>query len=57
MTGAMGRLGALKRHREGVLFGPQSVLEGDFVGARLAHALLRGCRSGRALTVDPRSGS
>ena len=56
MTGAMGWLSALKRHRKGVLIGPQSILEGDFIGARLAHAHLRGRRSGRGLTVDPRSG-
>ncbi|MEU6227716.1 FtsK/SpoIIIE domain-containing protein [Streptomyces sp. NPDC047042] len=56
MTGAMGWLSALKRHRKGVLLGPQSILEGDFVGARLGHAHLRGRKPGRGLTVDPRSG-
>lgn len=57
MTGAMGWLSALKRHRKGVLLGPQSILEGDFVGARLAHAHLRGGRKpGRGLTVDQRTG-
>ncbi|MDX2822289.1 FtsK/SpoIIIE domain-containing protein [Streptomyces ipomoeae] len=56
MTGAMGWLGALKRHRKGVLLAPQSALEGDFIGTRLAHAHLRGRRLGRGLTVDPRSG-
>ncbi|MGW0706316.1 FtsK/SpoIIIE domain-containing protein [Streptomyces sp. NPDC002643] len=56
MTGAMGWLGALKRHRKGVLLGPQSILEGDFIGARLAHAHLRGRKVGRGLTVDPRTG-
>ncbi|WNZ08239.1 hypothetical protein [Streptomyces sp. 11x1] len=47
MTGATGWLSALKRHRKGVLLGPQSILEGDFVGARLAHAHLRGRKPGR----------
>ncbi|MDX3642767.1 FtsK/SpoIIIE domain-containing protein [Streptomyces sp. MB09-02B] len=56
MTGAMGWLGALKRHRKGVLLGPQSILEGDFIGARLAHAHLRGRKLGRARTVDHRTG-
>lgn len=57
MTGAMGWLSALKRHRKGVLLGPQSILEGDFIGARLAHAHLRGGRKpGRGLTVDQRTG-
>ncbi|MCC9704954.1 hypothetical protein E4N62_06615 [Streptomyces sp. MNU76] len=40
----------------GVLLGPQSLLEGDFVGARLAHAHLRGRKPGRGLTVDQRTG-
>ena len=57
MSGAMGWLGALKRRRRGVLLGPQSLLEGDILGARLTHAHLRNRMLGRALTVDQRSGA
>ncbi|MFF3334054.1 FtsK/SpoIIIE domain-containing protein [Streptomyces sp. NPDC002888] len=56
MAGAMGWLGALKRQRRGVLLDPQSLMEGDILGVRLTHAHLRNRRTGRALTVDPRSG-
>ncbi|MPY57923.1 hypothetical protein FNH08_12310 [Streptomyces spongiae] len=56
MAGAMGWLGALKRQRRGVLLDPQSLMEGDVLGARLTHAHLRNRKPGRALTVDPRSG-
>nr|WP_239157692.1 FtsK/SpoIIIE domain-containing protein [Streptomyces sp. SID13726] len=56
MAGAMGWLSALKRHRKGVLLGPTSVLEGDYIGARLTHAHLRGRKPGRGLTVDQRTG-
>lgn len=53
----MGWLSALKRHRKGVLLGPQSILEGDFIGARLAHAHLRGGRKpGRGVTIDQHTG-
>lgn len=56
MSGAMGWLGALKRQRRGVLLDPQSLMEGDILGARLTHAQLRDRKPGPALTVDPRSG-
>jgi S-DNA-T family DNA segregation ATPase FtsK/SpoIIIE len=56
MSGAMGRLSALERHRRGVPLGPQSLLEGDILGARLTHAHLRNRRLGRGLAVDRSSG-
>ncbi|MFJ7049347.1 FtsK/SpoIIIE domain-containing protein [Streptomyces sp. NPDC101112] len=56
LSGAMGWLGTLKRQRRGVLLDPQSLMEGDILGVRLTHAQLRNRRTGRGLTVDPRSG-
>ncbi|KPI11132.1 cell division FtsK/SpoIIIE [Actinobacteria bacterium OK074] len=56
MAGAMGWLSAIKRHRKGLLLAPGTLMEGDIIGVRLTHALLRGHRPGRGLTVDPRTG-
>jgi DNA segregation ATPase FtsK/SpoIIIE, S-DNA-T family len=39
-----------------VLLDPQSLMEGDILGTRLAHAHLRNRRAGQGVTVDPRSG-
>ncbi|GHH10298.1 hypothetical protein GCM10018780_47080 [Streptomyces lanatus] len=45
MTGAMGWFSALERHRTGVLLGPRSVLEGDFIGARPGPRTSAGARA------------
>ncbi|GAA2680080.1 FtsK/SpoIIIE domain-containing protein [Streptomyces lunalinharesii] len=53
-----GWLSEAKRGRKGILLSPQSMMEGDLIGARLAHNLLRVNRpAGRGLTTDPQTGA
>ncbi|ONH33777.1 FtsK/SpoIIIE domain-containing protein [Pseudofrankia asymbiotica] len=48
-----GWIGEAKRSRQGVLLAPQSALEGDLLGTRIPHSLLRtGVRPGRGHVVD-----
>ncbi|WP_055712938.1 hypothetical protein [Streptomyces torulosus] len=49
-------LAALRPGRGGDRRLPKPRLRGDILGARLTHAQLRNRRTGRGLTVDPRSG-
>ncbi|MFD9123271.1 FtsK/SpoIIIE domain-containing protein [Kitasatospora sp. NPDC059571] len=52
----MGWLGDARRARQGVLLSPQSMVEGDLIGARLSPDLVRRpVRPGRAYLTDPRS--
>ncbi|PBC69571.1 S-DNA-T family DNA segregation ATPase FtsK/SpoIIIE [Streptomyces sp. TLI_235] len=54
----MGWLGDARRARQGVLLSPQSMVEGDLIGARLSPDLVRRpLRPGRAYLADPRSGA
>ncbi|MBY6307359.1 FtsK/SpoIIIE domain-containing protein [Streptomyces clavuligerus] len=53
-----GWLAEARNGRKGLLLSPQSMAEGDFIGGRLAHNLLRVNRPpGRGYTTDPESGA
>jgi len=57
VTAMIGWIGEARRSRQGVLLNPQSVAEGDLVGARLPISLLRRpIRLGRAHVADPVTG-
>ncbi|MFJ4191872.1 FtsK/SpoIIIE domain-containing protein [Kitasatospora sp. NPDC089509] len=53
-----GWLSDAKRGRKGILLSPQSVMEGELIGTRLPHNVLRVTRpAGRGHTLDPRTGA
>ncbi|MBS2961552.1 cell division protein FtsK [Actinocrinis puniceicyclus] len=57
VSALIGWIGEARRSRQGVLLSPQSVAEGDLVGARIPVSLLRKpIRPGRAYTADPVTG-